>query len=245
MSNNTVISAGNSAFGALGFDPLQNRSSGAPDFTGSAISNNTLWSSPTTHFIIGLAVGSRPWYGDGSIGYGASVTGNTTTGIQSRFGAGIVVSGMTAATVQQNVFETAAIPTSWTACPIGNVLASVSAGLASGAIQSYSDVLVSGCMSDYAPAQQPAAVTSTPASPVSPSSAAKQVPVAAASATTFQPDSASGASAGSGGGGTMAELDLIALCLLVVWRISRSAPCVASRSAPVDVMYYSQATRGR
>src|SRR6185312_11994862 len=72
VSNNTVVSAGNSAFGAMGFDPLQNRSAGAPDFTGSAISNNTLWSGPNTHFIIGLAVGSRPWYGDGSIGHGAA-----------------------------------------------------------------------------------------------------------------------------------------------------------------------------
>lgn len=149
VTGNTVVSAGNSAFGALGFDPLQNRSAGSPDFTGAAISDNTLWSGPNTHFVIGLAVGSRPWYPQGSIGFGAQATGNTTAGIRTLFGAGIVVSGMRSATVQANVFDAAPIPSSWTACPEGNVLASVSAGLASGSIQDYTNVEVNGCMSDY------------------------------------------------------------------------------------------------
>jgi hypothetical protein len=154
VTGNTVVSAGNSAFGALGFDPLQNRSAGAPDFTGSIVTDNTLWSGPNTHFIIGLAVGSRPWYAEGSIGYGAEATGNTTAGIRTQFGAGIVVSGMEAAIVQANVFEAMPIPRSWTNCAIGNVFASVSGGLAGGSIQSYSDVDVNGCMSDYSsPAQ--------------------------------------------------------------------------------------------
>jgi hypothetical protein len=147
--DNTVESAGNSAFGALGFDPLQGRSAGAPDFTGAKISNNTLFSGPNTHFIIGLAVGSRPWYPQGSIGFGAQATDNTTAGIRTNFAAGIVVSGMQDATVQANDFLSTPIPSSWTHCPIGNVLASVSAGLASGSIQPYSDVEVNGCMSDY------------------------------------------------------------------------------------------------
>ncbi len=149
VSGNVVVSAGNSAFGALGFDPLQNRSAGQPDFTGSEISDNTLWSGPNTHFIIGLAVGSRPWYPQGSIGHGAQATGNTTAGIRTNFAAGIVVSGMQDATVQGNDLLSSPIPSSWTHCPIGNVLASVSAGLASGSIQPYSDVAVNGCMSDY------------------------------------------------------------------------------------------------
>ncbi|MGH9919684.1 MAG: hypothetical protein ACRD6W_12575, partial [Nitrososphaerales archaeon] len=149
VSGNVVVSAGNSAFGALGFDPLQDRSAGQPDFTGAEISDNTLWSGPNTHFIIGLAMGSRPWYPKGSIGFGAQATGNTTAGIRTNFAAGIVVSGMEDATVQANDFLSTPIPSSWTHCPIGNVLASVSAGLASGSIQRYSDVEVNGCMSDY------------------------------------------------------------------------------------------------
>ncbi len=151
VANNTVVSVGNAAFGAMGFDPLQNRSAGQPDFTGSAIADNILWSGPNTHFIIGLAIGTRPWFATGEIGRGASATGNTTAGIRTRFGAGIVISGMEAATVQANVFEAEPIPKSWTHCAVGNVLASVSAGLASGSIQQYSDVYVNGCMSDYGP----------------------------------------------------------------------------------------------
>lgn len=162
--NNIVISAGNSAFGGLAFDPLQNRSIGPPDFTGSLITNNTLWSGPNTHFIIGLAVGSRPWFAGGEIGRGASATGNTTAGIQTEFAAGIVVSGMHDATVQGNTFAEVPIPQSWTSCPVGDVFASVSAGLASGEIQSYTDETVNGCMSDTSPASQatPASSLQTP-----------------------------------------------------------------------------------
>ncbi len=207
VTHNTVISAGNSAFGAMGFDPLQGRSAGAPDFTGSTISDNTLWSGPNTHFIIGLAVGSRPWYSQGSIGYGAEATGNTTGGIQTRFGAGIVVSGMNDATVQSNVFEATAIQQSWTGCPIGNVLASVSAGLASGSLQQYSDVKVDGCMSDYSPsaAAQTAGTTGT----------SSQESAGSSTATAAQAASASGGAAQSGGGGALGAPALIVLAMLL------------------------------
>jgi hypothetical protein len=152
VTYNTVVSAGNSAFAALAFDPLQNRSAGAPDFTDAAIYRNSLWSSPNTHFIFGLAVGSRAWFPAGQLGHGASAIGNTTAGVRTRFGAGIAVSGMEAATVQGNVLSGALIPASWTGCAIGNVIASVSAGLASGSIQNYSDIELNGCMNDHSPA---------------------------------------------------------------------------------------------
>ena len=57
---------------------------------------------------------------------------------------GIAVSGMLNAYVQANVLSTALVNT--IACPDGNVLASISAGWASGSIQPYQDVAVSGCM---------------------------------------------------------------------------------------------------
>lgn len=195
VTTNTVISAGNSAFGAMGFDPLQGRSAGAPDFTGASISDNSFWSGPNTHIIIGLAVGSRPWYGQGSIGYGAKATGNTTAGIQTRMGAGIVVSGMQNAAVQGNVFTEIQIPPSWTSCPTGAVLASVSAGLASGSIQPYADVPVSGCMSDYS---------------ASGSAAADQQ----------QTKSASSADPPRGGGGAL-DSDLIAMLVALVCNVMR------------------------
>jgi hypothetical protein len=162
VTGNTIVSAGNSAFGALAFDPLYSPAYPVnPDFTGASFTNNVVWSSPNTHFIIGLSVGSRPWYGTnaiingvtstGSIGYGASATSNTTAGVLTNFGEAITVAGMDSATVRGNALRTAPIPRTWTSCPIGNVLASVSAGLASGSLQAYSDVEVNGCMSDSSP----------------------------------------------------------------------------------------------
>jgi hypothetical protein len=157
---NTVVSAGNSAFGALAFDPLYGPAYPAqPNFTGSSIAGNSVWSSPNTHFVIGLAVGSRPWFGTyavidgvrstGNIGYGASAMNNTTAGVLTHFGEGIAVAGMDSATVQGNTFSATLIPQAWTNCPVGDVLASVPWGLASGSLQAHSNVEVNGCMSDW------------------------------------------------------------------------------------------------
>jgi hypothetical protein len=162
VTGNTIVSAGNSAFGALAFDPLYSPAYPEnPNFTGASLNGNSVWSSPTTHFVIGLAVGSRPWFGTqiringvvstGNIGYGASATNNTTEGVETHFGEGITVSGMDSATVQGNTFSATPIPQSWTNCPIGNVLASVLEGLASGSLQAHSAVEVNGCMSDRSP----------------------------------------------------------------------------------------------
>jgi hypothetical protein len=162
VAGNTVLSAGNSAFGALAFDPLYSPTYPAnSNFTGSSITGNSVWSGPNTHFIIGLAVGSRPWFGShaiingvrttGNVGYGASATNNTTAGVQTRFGEAITVSGMDGATVRNNTFSATLIPQVWTYCPIGIVLASVPWGLASGSLQAFSDAEVNGCMSDLSP----------------------------------------------------------------------------------------------
>ena len=162
VSSNTIVSAGHSAFAALAFDTYYVSSPPAPSpsFSGASFTNNTLWSSPNSHFIIGMAIGSLAWWGDresqqppiyADIGAGGTATGNTTSGITTNFAEGITVSGMLSATVQSNNFTGAPIPQGYTNCPIGNVLASVSAGDASGSIQSYTDVLVSGCMSDFGP----------------------------------------------------------------------------------------------
>jgi hypothetical protein len=211
VTGNTIVSAGNSAFAGLGFDPLQGRSAGSPDFTGSVITGNTLWSGPNTHFVIGVAVGTRAWFAQGSVGYGAEATNNTTAGIQTLFGEGIAVSGMTAATVQGNTLNAALIPQAWTSCPIGNVLASVSSGLASGSIQSYTDIEVNGCMSDYSDppgtsaASELASSGATGASTPSTTSAAD--PSVASKGATSAPQ-------GQGGGGGFGWVELCILGLI-------------------------------
>jgi hypothetical protein len=186
VTGNTVVSAGNSAYAGLGFDDLQ--SSGPPDYTGSAINDNTLFSGPNTHFVMGLTVGTRAWYPQGPLGYGAEATGNTTAGIQTLFGEGISVSGITSVTVTGNDFNIALIPQAWTACPIGQVVASVSAGFASGTIQPYSDIEVSGCISDYSPVATPVAVADPPSA------------AGTGSGTTSSASSASGSASSTAGG---------------------------------------------
>jgi hypothetical protein len=162
VTGNNIVSAGNSAFGALAFDPLYSPAYPVnPNFTGASLNGNSIWSGPNTHFVIGLAIGSRPWFGTqvringvvstGNIGHGASATYNTTAGVLTYFGEGITVSGMDSATVQGNIFSAAPIPQSWTNCPIGNVIASVPEGLASGSLQAHSPAEVNGCMSDRSP----------------------------------------------------------------------------------------------
>lgn len=145
VRNNTVLSAGNAAFGGLVADGLTGVNP-HPDFTGSSIDHNTLWTGPNTWFQIGLSVGSRAWFGTSSnTGTGASFTFNTTGILTAQVNTGIAVSGMLNATVQNNTLQ--AIPSSsFGKCPPVAVGASVSAGFASGSIQPYTDVLIQGCV---------------------------------------------------------------------------------------------------
>jgi photosystem II stability/assembly factor-like uncharacterized protein len=69
--------------------------------------------------------------------------------VLTQFGEAIAVAGMDSATVRGNTFSATLIPQTWTNCPVGDVLASVPWGLASGSLQAYSDVEVNGCMSDW------------------------------------------------------------------------------------------------
>lgn len=143
---NTVLSAGNSAYGAYAADGTTGKTQ-PPDFTGSSIHDNVFWSSARTHIDIGLAVGTRAWFGTlSSTGTGASFINNSTGGIVTRVAAGAVVAGMLNATVTGNTlpvtFADEASP-----CPRAVVGASVSAGYASGAIQQpYTDVLYESCI---------------------------------------------------------------------------------------------------
>src|SRR5205085_785450 len=153
VRNNRVFSAGNSAYAAYAADPLTVASASAPspDFTGSMVQNNTLWTGPNSHFDIALAVGTRAFFGNPDVnpdpsatGLGASFTGNVTGSLSAQVGSGIGVCGMKNVTVQSNVLTVKRIPY---ACPSYDVWACVSSGYASGNIQPYTDVnLVKHCI---------------------------------------------------------------------------------------------------
>lgn len=142
--SNTALNAGNSAYGGFVADGLTGIGS-VQNFSGAVFDGNLIWASPSQHIDIVLSVGTRAWFGGASsLGSGAAFVNNTTGGQAVRTNTGIAVSGMLNAHVQANTLTTAI--TNTIACPDGNVLASVSAGWASGSIQPYQDVATSGCM---------------------------------------------------------------------------------------------------
>jgi len=145
VRNNQILSAGNSAYAALGFDPWMN-GTGLIGFNGATFSGNTLWTGPSTHFDFALAVGTRPWFGAASNkGTGGTMTGNTSGTQSARVNDGIAVSGMLNATVQSNtiVFNVVSVA----ACPTETIAAGLSAGWASGSIQGpVTDIDITGCI---------------------------------------------------------------------------------------------------
>ena len=161
--SNTVVSAGHSAYGAFGFDPLYTvpgggansiNTSPTPSFAGAEINGNTFWSGPNTHFTVGLAIGSRPWFATtstqvGNIGSGAQMLNNTTGGIRTNVAEGMETCGMLNATVEGNSLLSNPIASTCTSMPQGNIFACVSSGLASGTLQGpYTDTDLTGRISD-------------------------------------------------------------------------------------------------
>jgi hypothetical protein len=90
VSGNTILNAGNSAFGGIVDDPLTHPAC-SPNFAGSSVTGNTLLTGPTASYGIGLSVGSAAWFASPNIGTGASFTSNTLTGNVTE---GLTVSGM-------------------------------------------------------------------------------------------------------------------------------------------------------
>jgi hypothetical protein len=144
VSANMIVAAGVSAYGAIAVDPLYDVASAS--YVGMSVDNNQFWSSPTTHFDIGIAVGTMGWFseGRGTLGSGGSVQGNSTAGIRTRMDAGITIDGMTNVIVQGNSFLREAVELS--PCPSGDVLAHTTGGHASGSIQAYSEAKAHGCI---------------------------------------------------------------------------------------------------
>lgn len=147
VSGNTVLNAGNSAFGGMGFDPLSADPVRKVGFDGASFTGNTIWTSPTAHYEVGLVDGTRAWFGAKSnTGTGGEMTGNTTGTQSARVATGIGVSGMLDTKVDGSglrwVHTTAA-----GRCPQDDVAASLSAGTASGTITpAPTDVAFDGCV---------------------------------------------------------------------------------------------------
>ena len=151
VTGNTVLSAGNSMYGGLGFDPLFRPKTQAAEtfsFAGGSIDHNTLWSGPDTHFDIGITDGSRAWFAGAhtaDFGTGASVTSNTTGTLTARVQIGVGVNGMMHTTVSGNTMNFTHV--SGGRCPHVDYAAEISAGYASGSFSPQpDDVNFDGCV---------------------------------------------------------------------------------------------------
>jgi hypothetical protein len=162
IKGNSILSAGVPMYAGIVADPLfyvpGKGSAGHFNFSGASIIGNTLWTSPTTHFVIGISAGSRAWYGGTAMigansGHGLTITGNTTGQGSARVRTGIAISGMDDVRLGSN-------PSEWihdgvpgkqgNACPDADVVAAVSDGDATGlqTAQPYADIGFDGCMGE-------------------------------------------------------------------------------------------------
>jgi hypothetical protein len=161
ITGNTIASAGVPMYAGITVDPayyVPNKGSERDyDFTGTSISKNQLWTAPNTHFVIGISVGTRPWYAGMAVvgansGHGVAVAGNGTAGIGARVRTGIAVSGMSDVTLKSD-------PADWEggvpgkpgdACPSTAVAAASSSGQADGLETdlSFDDTNLDGCVGE-------------------------------------------------------------------------------------------------
>ncbi len=108
VSSNTVVSAGLDARAAFAADPIGECRAhrdgwvvpclefpNERSFAGASIASNRFWTSPRTHFDVGLLIGGYPAWGNHRVpGRGVAVTSNTTGGVTSRVNVGVSVLGM-------------------------------------------------------------------------------------------------------------------------------------------------------
>jgi hypothetical protein len=156
VQGNTVINAGESAHAAIALDPGRNvggagdaAGSSSRSFTGALVRGNTLFNSARAPLSIGIAAGTRAWYGTRALnGSGATVDANSSGAAGLWAQNGIVVSGMLSATVSANTLAPTLVtgPSSCVSAAIG---ADVSGRQASGTIQTpYTDRPYADCIGD-------------------------------------------------------------------------------------------------
>jgi hypothetical protein len=151
VTGNYVLSAGNSMYGGLGFDPLYEPAGATAQtfpFTGGELTGNTMWSGPDSHFDIGITDGSRAWFAGtytADAGTGASITGNTTGTLSARVQTGVAVNGMLDTTVSGNDLTFSHVATG--TCAKVDYAAELSGGHASGTFDPQpADVDLDGCV---------------------------------------------------------------------------------------------------
>lgn len=128
VADNTILNAGNSAFGGIVTDPLTQPTC-SPDYAGSSVNNNALQTGPSASYGIGLSLGSAAWFSNPNIGTGASFTNNTLAGNVTE---GLTVSGMLSVTATGNTLNVT-LGQYTKSCPEGEIVVDAQRG--SGTIQ--------------------------------------------------------------------------------------------------------------
>jgi hypothetical protein len=106
IHDNTILNAGNPAFGGLVFDPHADSYSGNPSFAGAAIYDNTLWTGDFAHFDIALSGGVHAWFPGAKIGVGtAYLEDNSTGSLSANTHVGIGIDGMSQISVSGNTLN--------------------------------------------------------------------------------------------------------------------------------------------
>jgi hypothetical protein len=152
--SNTVFQSGNSAYWGLVTDPLRlcqtpgcspDQEVRSHDFTGASFHDNVVWTSSSAHVDVVLGVGTKIAFGDESaMQIGGTFVDNSTGSQWARSYIAIAVSGALDVTVG-NVMTIELVDTfrdngqAIEYCPMSYVLAAVSSGWASGAIQPHID----------------------------------------------------------------------------------------------------------
>jgi hypothetical protein len=155
VRDNTVVSAGVPAYGALVMDPLYGPAYPArSSFAGARFEHNVFWAAPDSHFDIGIALGTFTWFAKANVGSGGAATNNTTAGIPTPMQVGIAVDGMVQAKVQGNrlAMSSPVNPTgrrNYFKCPRGGFLADMdvtSHHASGGDMQPYANARVHDCI---------------------------------------------------------------------------------------------------
>lgn len=148
VTDNVILNAGNPAYVGIAIDPLyvSGGCSAMPSFRGSYVGRNALWTGPNAVVEVGLAVGTGPWFSRKvrCLGTGATVSDNHSFGLPVRTNNGIAVQGMLDATVQAN--RLSFTPARKGRCQMVQISAGVTAGIASGRLQRYSDAALEDCI---------------------------------------------------------------------------------------------------
>jgi len=162
ITGNSILSAGIPMYAGIVADPLfyvpGKGTASRYDFSSAQIARNTIWSSPNTHFVIGISAGSRAWYAGTAMigantGHGLTISDNTTGSVGARVRTGIAISGMNGVRLLDNEADWihAGVPgKQGNPCPSADIAAAVSAGDAADlqTDQPFTDISFDGCMGE-------------------------------------------------------------------------------------------------